>query len=82
MTDLPEKLNQLLKMLEITEDSEIDCDEFWDKAAWLAETEIELNAEQVKSLLHHIRLCSGCREDFELLHNVVVDFKQHSNLKN
>jgi hypothetical protein len=73
LTELPEKLIELVKLLNKTTDEEIDCDTFWDKAAYLAEQDFSLTLDELKKYLQHLDLCPGCAEDFRLLKDVVKD---------
>jgi hypothetical protein len=78
LTEQPEKMIELLKLLKNTLDDEIDCDEFWTRAAWLTEVEVALSLDELKKYLHHLQLCPGCAEDFELLKSVVSDQDSYS----
>jgi hypothetical protein len=73
LTELPEKFIELVKLLNKTTAEEIDCDAFWDKAAYLAEQDLSLNLDELKIYLQHLDLCPGCAEQFELLKDVVKD---------
>jgi hypothetical protein len=70
MSELPEKMTKLLKLLQKTNDQEIDCDAFWERAAELAEHGMSLKVDDVKIYLHHLDLCPGCAEEFSLLKNI------------
>ena len=70
MAELPEKMTELLKLLKMTNTTEIDCDAFWEKAAELSERET-LDADDLKDYLHHLQLCTGCAEQFALLKAVI-----------
>lgn len=73
MKPLPDKMKDLLALLQNTNDNEIDCDEFWEKAAMLAEQDPSLESELVKAYLHHYELCPGCAEEFDLLKKLAAD---------
>ncbi len=70
MANLPEKMTELLKLLQLTNETEIDCDAFWEKAAELSEQET-LNVDELKGYLQHLELCPGCAEQFAFLKAVV-----------
>lgn len=73
MTEQPEKIIALVKMLRSTAEEEIDCDEFWSKAALLAETDLTLDLPELKKYLQHLEVCPGCVEELELLKSVVAN---------
>ena len=78
MNQQSEKLTELLKLLQNTQGDEIDCDEFGEKMAYLAELsdgELSLDQNQLKSYLHHLTMCPGCAEAFALVRQIVVDEK-------
>ncbi|MBA4027374.1 MAG: hypothetical protein C0473_03940 [Cyanobacteria bacterium DS3.002] len=72
MAILPEKLTELLKLLQKTNEDEIDCDAFWEIAAELSERDT-LDIDELKGYLHHLELCPGCAEEFALLKAMVND---------
>jgi len=72
----PEKLTELLALLRKTKESEIDCDEFWEKGPSLAESTTALNADELASFLHHLEMCPGCRENFEILKSILKDSQE------
>ena len=74
MAKLPEKMTELLKLLQKTNEDEIDCDAFWEMAAGLAECE-SLDLDELKGYLHHLDLCPGCAEEFALLKTIVDEDK-------
>lgn len=74
MAELPKKMTELLQLLRITNETEIDCDAFWEKAAELAERET-LSSDDLKEYMHHLQLCPGCAEQFALLKTVVDENK-------
>jgi len=75
LTEQPEKMIELVKLLQNTQDEELDCDEFWERAAWLAQQDLTLNLEELRKYLHHLELCPGCAEEFALLKDVAKDLE-------
>ncbi|HEY9677730.1 MAG TPA: hypothetical protein V6C76_06960 [Drouetiella sp.] len=73
MKEQPDKLAELIKVLKNTQETEIDCDEFWEKAAYLAETDLLQHKDELRLYLHHLELCPGCAEEFELLKKVIEE---------
>jgi hypothetical protein len=72
MTMQAENLAVLLELLHKTEEQEIDCDTFWEKAAWLAETDVNVTLLEGRAYVQHIQICSGCEEDLEVLKGAIV----------
>lgn len=68
-----QQLLELLNALVDTDESEIDCDEFIDRAGAYVE---QLNAhgkltDGFLAEAKHLRLCRECREEFEALLSIV-----------
>ena len=81
MNQQSEKLTELLKLLQNTQGDEIDCDEFGEKMAYLAELsagELTLSQEQLKPYLHHLTMCPGCAEAFAMVRQIIGDEKAES----
>lgn len=71
MAESPEKLAELLRLIQNTEDDEIDCDVFFEKMAELAELPLPLDGAQLKQYQHHLDLCPGCAESLALLKTII-----------
>ncbi|MBX9770362.1 MAG: hypothetical protein K2X29_03270 [Candidatus Obscuribacterales bacterium] len=76
MQKQPEKMTELLALLRKTKESEIDCDEFWEKGPSIAEGTATLNADVLASFLYHLEMCPGCLENFEILKSILKDSKE------
>lgn len=67
-----DRLLELLTLIEHTREHELDCDAFLERLpAYLDQADAapaspELNAAHAE-LLHHLRLCPECLEEFEAL---------------
>jgi len=69
MIETEQELLDLLAAIADTRDVEIDCDAFLDRVAPLAEQlrqEVALS-DAFYAEAHHLRICSGCREEFDAL---------------
>ncbi len=71
----PKKISEFLALLRKTKELEIDCDEFWEKGPSLAEGVADLNDNDLQSYLHHLEMCSGCLETFEILKSILKESK-------
>lgn len=63
------RLLDLLKTASVTDEAEIDCDEFLNRvAAYIenADTDLDLSKE-FWEVAKHIQVCSECREEFDAL---------------
>ena len=68
-----EKLRALFNMLEMTEEHEIDCTAVYDvmdEVAELANSGKEI-AEIMPEIDAHLMKCKACREEFEILQNII-----------
>jgi len=70
-----ELLRKLLDLVRLTKDDEIDCDEFLDRAArYLDSTGPDGSLpEGAEALVHHMRVCPECCEEFEALLRALRD---------
>lgn len=68
-----EHIQSLTRLLEITRDDEINCNEFLDCVAEYAEHEIAGNIPEgvYDKVRHHLSLCVECREEYEALLKVL-----------
>lgn len=67
--DSEKKLLELLASITETDEDEIDCDDFIDRAAAYAE-HIDPNislSEKFFAEAKHLRICPDCRDEFETL---------------
>ena len=69
-TLIPEsKIQDLIKVLEMTRDVELSCDELHNLLDQFAELSLQgKDAENLLPLVdHHLKLCPNCREEYEAL---------------
>ena len=67
-----EELLTLLKLVDITEPQEIDCEEFLHRVAGYLEQlsqKPDVPTED-EAFLHHLRVCPECLEEFQALYRV------------
>ena len=64
-----EQIQALLKMLTLTKDEELNCDECLSSMAEFAENELAGKSvtEGLASIDAHLQLCGECREEYESL---------------
>jgi len=67
--------DELLRLVRLTKDEEIDCDECLSHVAELAEK--VLAGRSVSAVLHavqhHLTVCAECREEYEALQRALED---------
>lgn len=64
------ELNALLRLVEVTEDAEIDCDEFLSRVSAYLERLLAddgATAEAFPEVVQHLKICPECREEFEAM---------------
>jgi hypothetical protein len=71
---MPMKLNSdqirgLLRVLSVTREYELNCNEFLDMMAEFAERELADKPvpEALEAMQHHLTLCAQCSEEYEAL---------------
>jgi hypothetical protein len=64
-----EQTENLMRMIEITRESELDCSECLTLVAEYAETELQDKPipAALDAVQHHLKLCIECREEYEML---------------
>ena len=81
MTITRDDLQRLLRLLDLTEAQEIDCDEFLDRVAEFAER-AELSpatSPEDARLIRHLKICPECTEEFDALCAVLRTFHTDEN---
>ena len=68
-----EQVEALLKMIGLTREDEIDCDECLSQVAEFAERELAGKAipQGLDAVRHHLAVCAECREEYEALQRVL-----------
>ncbi len=64
-----EEVDALLRVVRLTRDDEIDCDECVSRVAEFAEQELagRTVSEGLEAVEHHLSICEECREEYEAL---------------
>jgi hypothetical protein len=67
------EMEELLRLVALTREEEIDCEECLARAAELAEASAGTEAggaslsERLEAVRHHLSVCGECKEEFEAL---------------
>lgn len=63
------EIDGLLRLIGLTRESEIDCDQCLSRVAELAEQALAGRSipESLEAVQHHLTLCPECREEYEAL---------------
>jgi uncharacterized protein with PIN domain len=69
MTLNRDQIMNLVRLLGMTQDDEINCNECLDKVAEFAERQLAGQAipEAFKAVQHHLAFCAECSEEYEAL---------------
>jgi uncharacterized protein with PIN domain len=69
MSYTTEQISGLMRLIGITRESEINCNECLDHVAEFAESELSGKAmpEVLDAVRHHLTLCPECKEEYEEL---------------
>jgi predicted anti-sigma-YlaC factor YlaD len=64
-----DQIKRLMLSLSMTQDYELNCNEFLDKMAEFAERERlgQPVPDALEAVRHHLKLCAECREEYESL---------------
>jgi hypothetical protein len=64
-----DQIRRLMQSLSMTQDHELNCNEFLDKMAEFAEREYfgKSIPDALENVQHHLKLCAECREEYESL---------------
>lgn len=75
MTLSRKEVEGLLRLVGLTKDEEIDCDECLMQVAEFAELELAERSipEGLEAVQHHLSVCAECREEYEALHKALED---------
>lgn len=67
------QLTELLKLISLTKEQEIDCQECLSQVAEYAETELAGKplSKALEAVKLHLAICTECREEYELLRQVL-----------
>jgi hypothetical protein len=67
------EINGLMKLIGLTKDDEIDCDQCLEQIAEFAETELsgKTISDGLVAVEHHLSICSECCEEYKVLKNAL-----------
>ena len=73
MSYTTEQISDLMRLIGITRESEINCNECLDHVAEFAEHELagKSTPEALDVVSHHLSLCPECKEEYDELLNVM-----------
>ncbi len=76
-----DQVKRLLRLLSITRDDELNCNECLDKLAEFAERERAGKPipDTLESVQHHLSLCTECREEYEALLRALQCMKEEDS---
>ncbi|MEM7233287.1 MAG: hypothetical protein AAF517_14010 [Planctomycetota bacterium] len=66
----PEELMDLLRLVDITNPEEINCEEFLSRVAGYVERLVagDVSPDGYESVVHHLKVCPECLEEFRALY--------------
>jgi hypothetical protein len=70
-----EELDALMRLVDLTKDSEINCEECLALVSEFAERQLADQSipDRLKTVEHHLSLCAECREEYEALQQAFQD---------
>jgi uncharacterized protein with PIN domain len=77
-----DQIKSLVRLLRMTREDEINCNECLDKVAEFAECELAGKAipEALKAVQHHLTICTECGEEYEALLTALKRMKYDKGL--
>jgi len=78
MTLSKKEIDNLVSLIVRTREHEIDCDECLTRISEFAEAELagKTIPESLKTIEHHLDICSECREEYEVLKLALKQMKE------
>ena len=72
------EIDNLLRLVGMTKDIEINCDQCSALVAEFAEQQLagKSVAESLKAVQHHLSICDECREEYEALQQTLDDIDE------
>lgn len=72
------ELDALLRLIGLTKDEEINCSQCLSLVAEFAEQELAGKSipDGLKSVEHHLQICSDCREEYKALQQALKDMSE------
>ena len=73
-----EELDGLMRLIGLTEESEINCEQCLALVAEFAEQSLAGQSirEGLRALEHHLSICAECRDEYEALRRVLRDLEE------
>lgn len=73
MTLTKEQIHDLLRLIDLTREQEIDCDECLSRIAEFVERELcgKSVSDALEAVRHHLQICPECREEYEVLQRAI-----------
>ncbi len=81
MSFTPEQIDGLMRLISITRESELNCNECLHHVAEFAECELtgKQVPEALEAVRHHLALCVECKEEYDELLNVLSSMTNASS---
>lgn len=75
------ELEALIRLIGLTRESEIDCDQCLDLIAEFAEQQLAGRslAEGLEAVEHHLRICPECQTEYEVLRGILENRVQEES---
>jgi uncharacterized protein with PIN domain len=72
------EINGLMKLIGLTKDDEINCEQCLAQIAEFAEHELagKTIPDGLQAVEHHLSVCSECCEEYEILKNILSGIKE------
>lgn len=66
-------IDTLMRLIDLTKDDEINCEQCLSRIAEFTESELQGKSigEGLKAVEHHLSICLECNEEYELLHRIL-----------
>ena len=78
MTLTKKQIHELVRLIGLTKDKEINCDQCLLLVAEFAEQELagKSLSDGLKAVEHHLSICAECREEYNVLQRAMKKMKQ------
>ena len=78
MTLTKKQIHELVRLIGLTKDKEINCDQCLLLVAEFAEQELagKSLSDGLKAVEHHLSICAECREEYHVLQRAMKKMKQ------
>ena len=75
------EIDGLLRLVGLTEDAELNCDQCHSLVAEFAEQQLQGKTihEGLQAVQQHLAVCGECREEYEALRATLVEMDRHSH---